>query len=127
MREQPALAWMQADTVLAGVALHDPAARQVAMAGAPFGKLARADPRESLRACWFEHWTAICPQTDAEEKASLGLLVAGVKRYLAENERRGMSPAKRRYLVLVALDLQRLRDGLLRRALFRDEPAELVA
>jgi hypothetical protein len=31
------------------------------------------------------------------------------------------------YLVLVALDLQRLRDGLLRRALFRDEPAELVA
>lgn len=153
MREQPALAWMQADTVLAGVALHDPAARQVAMAGAPFGKLARGDPRESLRACWFEHWTAICPQTDAEEKASLGLLVAGVRRYLAENERRGMSPAKRRdahkrldalamglvhrraeepvavfcYLVLVALDLQRLRDGLLRRALFRDEPAELVA
>jgi hypothetical protein len=31
------------------------------------------------------------------------------------------------YLALVALDLQRLRDGILRRALFRDEPREVAA
>ena len=153
MRGQTALSWMQADTVLAAVALSDLAARQVAFASAPFGELAKGDPRESLRARWFEHWTAICPQTDAEEGVNLGLLVAGVQRCLAANQPHGMSPGKRRdarkrldalamglvhrraeepvavfsYLALVALDLQRLRDGILRRALFRDEPGELVA
>ena len=153
MRGQTALAWMQADTALAAVALNDLAARQAAIASSPFGELAKGDPRESLRTRWFECWTGLRPQTDAEAEADLELLVAGVERYLAANQPRGMSPGKRHdarkrldalamglvhrraeepvaifcYLALVALDLQRLRDGILRRALFRDEPGELVA
>lgn len=153
MRGQTALAWMQADTVLAAVALNDLAARPVAIASAPFGELANGDPDEGLRARWFDRFTERCPQAGSEEGANLGLLVAGVRRYLAAIEPRGVSPGKRRdarkrldalamglvhrraeepvavfsYLALVALDLQRLRDGILRRALFRDEPGELVA
>jgi hypothetical protein len=149
MREERALAWMQADTVLATVALNDAAARQAAIANAPFGALAKDDSREDLRARWYQHWAALCPRTDAEENAGLALLVAGVRRYLGADERqdkrrdartrldtlatglvhrRAEEPAAIfSYLALVALDLQRLRDGILRRALFRDEPREEAA
>jgi hypothetical protein len=139
--------------VLATVALNDGAARQAAIAGAPFGELAKGDSRDALRARWYQHWAALCPRTDAEESAGLALLVAGVRRYLGANERRDLRQDKRRdartrldtlatglvhrraeepaaifsYLALVALDLQRLRDGILRRALFRDEPREVAA
>ena len=153
LREKPVLSWMQADAILSDVALHDTAARRLAMADAPFGTLANDDNPGDLRARWFRRWTALCPRVTADEEAGLRLLVAGVQRYLAAGKRRGMDRNKRRdvrtrldalatgllhrraeepvavfcYLSLVALDLQRLREGLLRRALFLDESAERAA
>ena len=142
------LPWMQADAVLSGVA-----ARELAVGHATFGILPDDDTPAGWRARWFDHWTSLYPKTRDEEKAGLRLLVAAVQRYFGTLERPGSSRTERReaserleadaaglvhrraeapvvvfcHLALVALDLQRLRDGLLRRALFRDEAAEQAA
>jgi hypothetical protein len=149
----PALPWMHADSVLSGVAADDVPARRLAIADAPFCILAGGGSPAELRASWFEHWAALQPRVAADEEAGLRLLVAGAQHYLAVNKQRGVSRTKRRdacatldalatglvhrraeepaavfsYLSLVALDLQRLRDGLLRRTLFPEEPEEQAA
>ena len=151
--DEPALPWMGTDAVLSTIALDDVSARQLAMAAAPFGALADGKSPAAMRARWFDHWMGLQPRVTADEQAGLGLLVAGVQRYLAANRLPGASRNKRRdarsqldglatalahrhaeepvaifaYLSLVALDLQRLRDGLLRRAVFREEPGERAA
>jgi hypothetical protein len=152
-RDEPALPWMQVDSVLSDVALNDLAARRLAIADAPFGIVAGEGTPAGLRARWFERWMAFWPPTNADEQAGLSLLVAGVRAYFSAIDRPGASRSERRdarerfealatglvhrraeepvaifsHLELVALDLQRLRDGLLRRALFRDEAGEQAA
>ena len=142
------LPWMQADAVLSGVA-----ARELVVGNATFGFLADDDTPTGWRSRWFDHWTSLCPKTRDDESAGLRLLAAAVQRYFATLDRTGTSRAERReaserleadaaalihrraetpvvvfcHLALVALDLQRLRDGLLRRALFRDETGEEAA
>ena len=141
---------MQADPVLSDVAARDMAAREIAMGNATFSVLAADDAPAGWRTRWFDHWTSLYPKTRDDEKAGLRLLVAAVQRFFTTIERPGISRTERReaserleadatglihrraetpvvafcHLALVALDLQRLRDGLLRRALFPDETGE---
>jgi hypothetical protein len=96
---------------------------------------------------------ALCPSMRDEETVGIRALVTGVGRYLDASAGQSVSRSARNdarsrlvgdatrlvhrhaeepvvvfcYLLLVALDLLRLRDGLLRRALFRDPPAEIAA
>ena len=151
--DEPALPWMRTDAVLSTIALDDVSARQLAIAAAPFGVLADSKSPAAIRARWFDHWTELQPRVTDEEAAGLALIVAGVRRYLAATRLPRAGRNKRRdaraqldalatalahrhaeqpvavfaYLSLVALDLQRLRDGLLRRALFREEQGERAA
>jgi hypothetical protein len=152
-RGEPVLPWMQPDAVLSTVAVQDVAARRTAMADAPFGALAGEDMTSHMHARWFEHWTSLYPQNRDNEIAGLRLLVVAIETYFAAIDRRRVSRNDRRaarerleavatglvhrraeepvavfcHLLLVALDLQRLRHGLLRRALFRDEQGEQAA
>lgn len=153
MAENPALAWMREDVVLHDLALDDASARRLAIANSPFGVLADGDAFAGLQVRWFERWIALWPPANEEEITGLHALVTAARRYLDANRGRRTRPDARRdarrrletratglmhhrteepvvvfcHLLLVALDLQRLRDGLLRRALFRDEPGGRAA
>jgi hypothetical protein len=148
-----ALAWMHDDTVLRELAIDELSARRLAIANSPFGVLAHDDASTSLKRHWFERWKALWPPSHEDEITGLEALVSAVRRYLAANREKGERPDARRgairrletyttglihhrteepvvifcHLLLVALDLQRLRDGLLRRALFRDVAREQAA
>jgi hypothetical protein len=152
-RDEPALEWMRHDAVLAALALDDVAARRLALADSPFKSLTDENSHQDLQARWFAQWMALCPSMNEDETAGLHALVAAVRRYLDTHAGRSTNRSQRNdartrladrairllhrhaeepvvvfcYLTLVALDLQRLRDGLLRRALFRDESAEKAA
>lgn len=152
-RDEPALEWMRQDAVLAPFAIDDIAARRLALAESPFESLTGEDAPDGLLSRWFDQWLALCPPMNDDERAGLGILAAALRRYLDTNaghnagrsqrndaraalENRATSLVHRRseepvvvfcYLLLVALDLTRLRDGLLRRALFRDGSAEKAA
>lgn len=132
--------WVQNDAVLAPFALDDPGLRRREMAAAGLAALFDAD---GAVAGWRRHFEASWPARDAAT-ARLEAYADFVERYrdrLAANEidaathaaslerletrslkliRRSLSEPVTIccYLLLVALDLKRLRDGLLRRALF---------
>ena len=151
--DEPALPWMQADAALSGVALDDAAARRLAIAEAPFAALFDGQSPADIRTRWQGRWAALQPGVTTDEAAGLRLLVAEVQKFLAASRLRGIGRNDRRdaharldaratslvhrcaeepvavfgYLSLVALDLLRLRDGLLRRALFREESGEEAA
>jgi hypothetical protein len=153
MREEPALEWMRHDAVLSALAIDDIAARRLAIINSPFRSLTGQDSPGSMQSRWFDRWMALGPSTNDDETAGLRTLVAAVRRYLDTSASRSTSRSARNdalaslasratrlvhrhaeepvvvfcYLLLVALDLVRLRDGLLRRALFRDQPAEKAA
>ncbi len=153
MRGQPPPAWMEKDAVLNDLAIHAIDVRRHAIAESPFGILADGNGSENLQASWFERWTRLRPATSGSARAGMQALVAAVTQYRAAIDRRGASRAERAdargqlgaramslmhrhiqepvvvfsHLVLVALDLQRLRDGLLRRTVFGDEFEEQAA
>ena len=153
LADEPPLPWMHDDPVLSGLALDDPAGRRLAIAGSPFAALDEDDPRSSPERGWLAHWQSLWPATSDEESADLQRLVDAVRDYLAATARDGVTLRDRRearavlvdrvtatmrrrieqpvvvfcYLVLFALELQRLRDGLLRRALFNVEARERAA
>lgn len=153
MREKTVLEWMRHDAILSGLAIADRAARRLAMMESPFGQLIEPGDPANLRARWFDGWVMLSPSMNDDERAGLQALVDATGRYLLATASRASSRSERRdasaqlvrraihlmhrhaeepavvfcHLLLVALDLQRLRDGLLRRALFNDRLVENAA
>jgi len=153
LRDEAVLEWMRHDAVLSELAVDDIAARRLAIVESPFAPLTDSGSRANLQARWFDHWTALFPSMSDDETASLRALVAAVRAYLDATAGQDASRSGRRdaraklaghathllhrhaeepvvvfcYLLLVGLDLQRLRDGLLRRALFGDRPGQEAA
>jgi hypothetical protein len=129
--------WMADDPVLSGFAA-DPAALPATLAAAGYG--------DGL-AAWLRDWRRLWP-ADPRARAPLEELVSmtrlqGVRRgggteddWRSGLERRAVNLLRRRrdqpvtvfcHLLLSALELHRLREGLLRRALFNDLAAEGAA
>ena len=131
------LPWMAADTQLATFAIEDAALRQRELSLAGLGALAG---RTDVLTAWRRHFESLWPAGDPGVRR-LGELVNRIDTYRREPEARGPKapgqPLEARaarlirrnfqeaatvftHLLLVALDLGRLRDGLVRRALFGD-------
>lgn len=129
--------WMADDPALSGFAA-DPAVLPAALAAAGYG--------DGLEA-WLRDWRRLWPD-DARARAALDDLVSitrlqGIRRsggteddWRSSLERSAVNMLRRRrdqpvtvfcHLLLCALELHRLRDGLLRRALFNDLAAEDAA
>ena len=153
MREEAVLEWMRHDAILSELAFDDVAARRLAIIESPLSPLTGQDSPEDLQAHWLDRWMALLPSMSDDETTGFRALVDAVSRYRDSTSRRDASRSAQRdaratlakrathlihchaeepvvvfsYLVLVALDLQRLRYGLLRRSLFRDQPGEIAA
>lgn len=134
-----ALPWMVDDTQLAPFAIENLTLRQRELLSAGLGALAG---RDDVLSAWRQHFEALWPAGDTGVRR-LGDLVDRVDIYRREPETRGRAQTAsgqpieahaarliRRnfgeavtvftHLLLVALDLGRLRNGLVRRALFGD-------
>ena len=144
---------MRHDTVLSELAIDDLAARRLAIFDSPLEPLTDQDAPGNLQARWFDHWITLSQATGDEEQAGIEALIAAVADYLETTASKDTSRSGRRdaramlvdratrlmhrhaedpvvvfcHLSLTALELQRLRDGLMRRALFPSEPAEKAA
>jgi len=153
MRDEPVLAWMRDDGVLRAIAIDDRSARLRAIDDSPFGVLADSGAPGTVHTRWFARWAALAPDTSADEEAGLQALTATVRDYLDTARGQSASPGAPRnararvtgrairlvhsrveepvvvfcHLLLVALELQRLRGSLLRRALFDGQPGEQAA
>jgi hypothetical protein len=146
-------AWLKEDTLLAAFAEGEAAQRLVRLENSPFAPLVPAPSREpSLPKRWAAHWRSLWPRlgkADAGALQELAALVAAHNAQLAlamppatsppyRNElmigltrllrRHGATPvAVFSHLALTALDLERLRGGLVRRALFAPARAREAA
>lgn len=130
--------WMADDPVLSAFASDAPAALPAALEAAGYG--------DGLEA-WLRHWRRLWPG-DTRGRAALEELVLTVHRQAVRRggrtdddwrsglERRAVNLLRRRrdqpvtvfcHLLLCALELHRLRQGLLRRALFNDLGVEAAA
>lgn len=149
----PILPWMQDDPVLAGMAIEDPEARRLAIDASPFGTSDGVAAAAAPGARWLAHWQAHWPRTSPAEAAGLHELEARLRDLHTASVRPRATREDRNeartilafrlarmlrqqsqqpvivfcHLALVAFDLQRLRDGLLRRALFGDDTRKLAA
>jgi hypothetical protein len=136
-------AWTDQDPAFAALAKTDQTAHSVAPANLPLAALVAAGPREeTLAARWYAHWRALWPSHPAAAPALLEI-AAAIKAHVARLDRAGLhetsAPCRRElataltrlfrrhggapaalfcHLALVALDLERLRGGLVRRRLF---------
>jgi len=150
LEDRPVPPWMHEDPVMADLALDDPAARRQAIAASPFGALADAPELADPADRWLRRWQAMWPTSNAEQAAGLQALTHYVREFGGAAGHRGARlPARREarellerrtvrlmhgrieqpvvvfaHLLLEALSLLRLRDGLLRRCLFDDDRAE---
>lgn len=141
--------WTQQDPVFADFLEGDAARRAAGLAKSPLSPLLPAGGREqTLPRRWYAHWRSLWPRRAIEQR----LLTALAETVAAHVERLGRAGAQetsgpyrrelaravtrmfRRHggspiavfchLVLVALDLERLRGGLVRRLLFAPERAK---
>jgi len=150
LRGEPVPRWMLEDPVLSAVAQTDTERRREALAATTLGRIAAAlgegvPPVDA----WLEAWAAEWPATDTAGAAALGRIRRAfhshISTILAEPLQYPRGPALRRpiaerfnmvfrresgritavfaHLGLMALDVERLRGGLVLRALFPD-PAE---
>jgi hypothetical protein len=124
-------AWMSDDPVLSGFTAADPASLPASLEAAGYGGGLDA---------WLRHWRGLWPD-DSKGRDALEELVSladrlGIRRgekdaedWRDSLERRAVSLLRRRrdepmtvfcHLLLCAIELHRLRQGLLRRALFND-------
>lgn len=145
-RDGEAVPWMRDDPVVLRFAVADEAARQREFSAAGLGSVTEAD---DLSAGWLAGFRALWPKEGASThslRSYLGLLtgyrdgladpatdVAAGKAAKDELEARTVRLIRRNlqepvtifcHLLLVALDLGRLRDGLVRRALTDARPVE---
>ncbi len=146
--EGEAPAWTRQDPALALFMETDPALRFAALQASPFAPLLPAEGKSvPLAAHWARHWRALWPKQSTADQRALNALARALKTYVqrlaqagaeqtSANDRRelekaaahlfrrhGASPtAVFSHLMLVALDLERLRGGIVRRRLF--EPAQ---
>jgi hypothetical protein len=150
-KKEPVLSWMQDDPVLSDLAVDDASARRVALDASPFAAMPDVDG--DLTAGWLAHWRSLWPSMADEEATAMHTFVDAVRTWLVAIAVQGASLRDRRdarvrlsrkvasmmhrhiqqpvvvfcHLLLFGLELQRLRDGLLRRTLFNDELPERVA
>ena len=130
--------WMADDPVLSGFAVADPAALPATLAAAGHG-----DGLEAWLRDWRRLWPADPPARVPLEDLVSMIRLQGIRRgggkeedWQSSLERRTVNMLRRRrdqpvtvfcHLLLCALELHRLREGLLRRALFNDLAAEVAA
>jgi hypothetical protein len=141
-RPEPAPGWVLADPVYGPIAPGTPVERAAALAGTPLAPLepvlaGRSSPREA----WSAHWQTLRPRADPPAQHAFELVLQAVRRHEQDLLHAADSAAPLRsalanrmqgllrtgagtvivtvcHLVLVALDLERLRGGLARRSLF---------
>lgn len=137
-------AWAQSDPVIATLATAEPQQRQTRRAGNPLLSLfpaARSDA--SLARRWLAHWRALWPHQRGPDGEALDRITVAVEEHRRRLDHAGMHDSSGPYrrdlaqsltrmfrrgsgtpvavfchLALVALDLERLRGGLVRRRLF---------
>lgn len=149
LHSSPAQAWMRQDPVLARLAVDDPVTRREALLTSHLAPVGRAWLRDrSVLDGWLDHWRRLWPADGRAVGAAMDRLVALTARHLAAMagnagadadggrlraelvssftamfRRHGQHPiAMYCHLGLVALDLERLRAGLVRRSLFAKPP-----
>lgn len=139
--------WMADDPVLSGIAAEDADTVRATIEEALPGLIADGRDGNDLRAAWLREWRRLWP-ADAAHDPLLDRLAVLVGRYSAggemdeagawrsELERRGLRILRGHreqpvtvfcHLLLTALELHRLRQGLLQRALFNDLVTEAAA
>lgn len=146
----PVLAWMQDDPVLSEFALHDAEARRQAIERWAPGASQAADGKDDLFAWWTQQWQALWPASGSHRKALLEFLEllhehrqvmqdAALGPVTAQDirddlERQVVRLLRTRtrqpatvfcHLLLTAVELWRLRSGLIRRTLSDAVVAEL--
>lgn len=147
LRDRPAAGWMRDDRYLAPVALDNQADRHKAFQLSPFAPIARAfDEGRAPADGWLYCWGKLWPDRRPTGRHALDGLAALFTRHLdrlAKSGEVGSEPSRnllakdlvhvfRReaqrpasvfaHLGLAALDLERLRGGLVRRSLFGPPP-----
>jgi len=147
-RPEAVPSWILADPVVGPFAPGTPANRSAAMADTPLAPLAAAVAGQTTpRAAWSTHWQALLPHADGDTRRSLDLLRRAIEQHdqgllqavdTAEPQRQKFALRLRLlmriaagtaivtvcHLGLLALDLERLRSGLVRRCLFVRAEAE---
>jgi len=137
-------AWAKQEPALAPFTEPDPTQRLAALHASPFAPLLpREDETAPLGARWARHWRGLWPKQSAADTRALNALAHAVQTHIArlalagaqetsETHRRDLEKSVTRlfrrhgasptavfgHLVLTALDLERLRGGLVRRRLF---------
>lgn len=139
--------WMADDPILSGMASDDAETARVTIEEALPVLMADGRGSNDLRAAWLREWRRLWP-ADALRDPVLDKFAALVERFTAgsekdqagawrsELERRGLHTLRGHreqpvtvfcHLLLSALELHRLRHGLLQRALFNDLVMEIAA
>jgi hypothetical protein len=145
--------WVRQDPAFAEFIDGDARRRAAGLARSPFAPLLASDAGEAtLAACWTAHWRALWPKLSANESRPLLDLAATIKAHVERLDRAAPQETSARYrrdlaigltrmfrkhggtpvavfahLALVALDLERLRGGLVRRRLFEQGHAQEAA
>lgn len=144
--------WLQLDSSFAEFIESDPRRRSAALAQSPLAPLALSATQDTaLAARWTAHWRALWPEGAAGDPA-LRDFAAAIGAHVARLDRAGPQEASAPYrhdltqgitrlfrrqsatpaavfchLALVAIDLERLRGGLVRRRLFEQGHAKDAA
>ncbi|HXY98504.1 MAG TPA: hypothetical protein VEI03_00800 [Stellaceae bacterium] len=139
--------WTREDPAFAPLARRDGRPGAAGLEGPLFSSLSPTKPEDGgLAGLWLAHWTSLWPRRGGTDRRWLAKLVAMAKDHaaqLARADARATSAAYRRaaaaaltrlfrrrsgtpvaafcHLALIALDLERLRGGLVRRRLFDGE------
>ena len=142
-----ALPWMNEDPVLSGFAFDDADTVRVAIEDALPGLTGKGGIDDDARASWLGHWSRLWPD-DATADPALADLVTQVRRlaiggqgdgagdWRGDLERHAIRILRSHreqpvtvfcHLLLSALELHRLRQGLLKRAVFNDLETEVAA
>lgn len=146
------LPWMVNDPVLAAFALDNRDARRLAVDASELGLLADVAPNADLPGAWLRHWQSLWPAIDVDRAGLAELMTLLRKHWQVTHEDVSVTTARQDHrerlesrvarllrkrarqpaaifchLLLTGLELQRLREGLMRRALFNDVAADARA